>query len=191
MIQLIGLTVKYVQRILYPGKVHRQLINGLLKLYASNMKQCDITDTLEVDPMIVNSIEELFQKMRMNSDIRMLWRLMMQEYHLVIGKKYVLISIVVYFSSDLIIIISLDWSISLQIKQSSTCSSIWLVSIRFGLIKQKIYALYILLEVTNRTARCIRQTKRSSMPILSGTVSSLLLLPRKVGERRICWCPLY
>ncbi len=118
MIQLIGLTVKYVQRILYPGKVHRQLINGLLKLYASNMKQCDITDTLEVDPMIVNSIEELFQKMRMNSDIRMLWRLMMQEYHLVIGKKYVLISIVVYFSSDLIIIISLYWSVSLQTKIS-------------------------------------------------------------------------
>jgi hypothetical protein len=82
------------------------------------MKQCDITDTLEVDPMIVNSIEELFQKMRMNSDIRMLWRLMMQEYHLVIGKKYVLISIVVYFSSDLIIIISLYWSVSLQTKIS-------------------------------------------------------------------------
>jgi len=88
MIQLIGLTVKYVQRILYPGKVHLQLINSLLQLYASNMKQCDIIATLEVDPMIVDSIEELCQKMRINSNIRLLWHLMMmQEHHLVIAKN--------------------------------------------------------------------------------------------------------
>ena len=72
MIQIIGWTVKYVKRIPYPGKVHPQLINGLLKLYAWNMTQYDIIATLDADSMIVHSIEEPFQQMRTNSDIQML-----------------------------------------------------------------------------------------------------------------------
>ncbi|CAF1348843.1 unnamed protein product [Adineta steineri] len=72
MLKTIGWKLMYVKRLSFPGKVLPQLVDGLVKLYAWNMTQYDAIVTLDADTMIVGSIEEPFQQMRINSTIQML-----------------------------------------------------------------------------------------------------------------------
>ena len=72
MLKRMGWRLLYVKPMSFPDKVQARLADGLVKLYAWKLTQYNIIAVLDADTMLIDSIEEPFRLLRVNSSISLL-----------------------------------------------------------------------------------------------------------------------